>query len=116
MHPRLSALAAVSLVLAFTAPVARGDRITEMTRADRCAYTARMQVLAAHYAGKGLPRDQVKIHWHGDETPNEIEFVNRLLDEGYAAWARERARHGDAYPLEMFGDAVFERCMNAAES
>jgi hypothetical protein len=113
MLPRLPVVA-LSFVLA--APTAQADRITDMSRADRCAYTARMQVLAAHYAGKGLPRDQVKIHWHGDETPNEIAFVNRLLDEGYAAWARERARHGDAFPLELFGDGVFERCMNEAES
>ncbi len=113
MQPRLPALA---LVLAFAAPAVQADRITEMSRADRCAYSARMQVLAAHYAGKGLPRDQVKIHWHGDETPNEIAFVNRMLDEGYAGWAQERSRHGDAFPLELFGDGVFERCMNGAES
>lgn len=107
--------AGAALLLALAAP-AHADRITEMSRADLCAYTARMQVLAAHYSTRGLGRDQVKIHWHGDETPNEIAFVNRLLDEGYAAWARARARNGDALPLELFGDGVFDRCMRDTES
>lgn len=113
---RLSVAAALALALALGTPPVQADRITEMSRADLCAYNARMQVLAAHYAGKGTPRDQVTIHWHGDETDNEIAYVNRQLDEGYAAWARERARLGEALPLELFGDGVFERCMRESDS
>lgn len=109
-------LAAVALLTALAGPEAFADRISDMSQADRCAYSARMQVLAAHYSTQGTPRAQVKIHWRGDETANEVAFVNRLLDEGYAAWAEARARHGEAFPLELFGDAVFERCMRETES
>ncbi len=109
--------AAVPVLLAvLSVPTALADRISDMSRADRCAYSARMQVLAAHYSNQGTPRAEVKIHWHGDETANEIAFVNQLLDEGYVAWAEARARHGKDFPLELFGDAIFERCMRAAES
>ncbi|MCA3129987.1 MAG: hypothetical protein ACK5YW_11665 [Betaproteobacteria bacterium] len=114
MKRSYGAVAACFLVV--SAGDVRADRVSEMSRADRCAYSARMQVLAAHYSSKGTPRAQVKIHWHGDESANEVAFVNRLLDEGYAAWAEARARHGEAFPLELFGDAVFERCMREAES
>ena len=100
-----------TLILALLPTAASADRISEMTRTERCTYSARMQVVAAHYFRKGTPRAEVKILWHGDETPAEVAFVNRLMDEGYAAMQREvDAGRGDI-PFELLGDRAYETCM-----
>ena len=107
------ALAAAMLVVPL---VASADRISTMSRGDRCAYGTKLQVLAAYYYGKGTPRREVKIHWHGDETQNEIDFVNQALDAGYAMIAREYEAGRKDTPLELLGDRVFEECMRGEES
>jgi len=106
-------LAAVMFALPL---VAFADRISSMNRADRCAYDTKLQVLAAYYYGKGTPRAEVKIHWHGDETQNEIDFINQSLDAGYAMIEREYRMGRKDTPLELLGDRVFEQCMRAEES
>lgn len=102
-----------TLILVLLPTAASADRISRMTRAERCTYTARLEVVAAHYFRKGTPRPEVKIHWHGDETPGEVEFVNRIMDEGYAAMQREVAAGRGDIPLELFGDRVFDTCMQS---
>jgi hypothetical protein len=92
------------------------DRITQMSREDRCAYAAKLHVLAAYWFAKGTPRPDVKIHWHGDETPFEIEFVNRTLDEGYAEVSRDAAAGRSSIPVEVYGDRAYEACMSRSES
>jgi hypothetical protein len=106
-------LAAVMITLPL---VASADRISSMNRADRCAYGTKLQVLAAYYYGKGTPRAEVKIHWHGDETQNEIDFVNQSLDAGYEMIERDHRVGRKDTPLELLGDRVFEQCMRAEES
>ena len=103
--------ALVFLILASLASVARADRISDMGRAERCAYSTKLQVLAIHFYRQGKPRAEVKIHWHGDETDNEILFVNEALDAGYAVMQREVDAGAPEMPLELLGDRVFEACM-----
>ncbi|MBK8018735.1 MAG: hypothetical protein IPK20_19895 [Betaproteobacteria bacterium] len=56
-------------VIACLSPLAaQADRITTMTREEKCVYVARLQVAAAFYYTQGQRRDEVKIHWHGDDS------------------------------------------------
>lgn len=93
------------------AGLAYGDRISEMTREERCVYTARLQVAAAWHFSQGRSRESLKIHWHGDETQNEIDFVNRTIDAGYAAMVREHGRGVPTPPVEIVGDQAYVACM-----
>ena len=106
-------LAAVLLVLPIAASA---DRISAMSHAERCAYGTKLQVLGAYYYGQGTPRAEVKIHWHGDETQNEIDFVNRAIDAGYAMIEREYEVGRKDTPLALLGDRIYEECMRGEES
>jgi hypothetical protein len=88
------------------------DRITQMTRSDLCTYTAKLQVAGYYYFEQGKPRGQVKIVWHGDETQNEIDFVNRTLDDAYVWLTNARNNGTELLPVQTFGDLVYEACMN----
>lgn len=90
---------------------ADADRITQMTRAERCAYAAKLHVAAAYQFTRGLPRAELKLHWHGDETESEIAFVTRIVDQGYEAMRSETAAGRADTPLELLGDRAFEACM-----
>jgi hypothetical protein len=74
---------------------------------ETCCAAARARVFDLR---EGRPREQVKVNWKGDETRNEIEFVNRTLDEAYAWLA---AANADATRLseQAFGDMVYA-CMS----
>jgi len=88
------------------------DRITQMNKSDLCTYTAKLQVAGHYYFEKGKPREEVRIAWHGDETPNEIDFVNRTLEDAYL-WLTNASRNGvNLPPAQTFGDLVYEACMN----
>lgn len=106
----------LAVVLALVAGMANADRITTMNRSERCAYTTKLQVLAAYYFGKGTPRAEIKVHWHGDETPYEIDFINHALDMGYDYVRREHEAGRKDTPLEVLGDRIYEACMNGEES
>lgn len=106
----------LAVVLTLVAGVAHADRITTMNRSDRCAYTTKLQVLAAYYFGKGTPRAEIKVHWHGDETQYEIDFVNHALDVGYEYIRREHEAGRKDTPLELLGDSIYEACMSGEES
>ncbi|MEO8038870.1 MAG: hypothetical protein ABI794_08860 [Betaproteobacteria bacterium] len=95
---------------------AAADRISGMTPAERCAYDTKLQLLAVHFHGKGTPRAEVKIHWHGDETLAEIDFINRALDAGYAMIEREIEAGRKDTPLQILGDRLFEACMSGADT
>lgn len=104
-------IAPALFALALIPAAASADRITQMTQEERCVYAAKLHVAAAYHFTKGLPRAELKLHWHGDETAGEMEFVNRIVDQGYEAMRRETAAgHGDI-PLELLGDKAFEACM-----
>ena len=104
----------VALALVAAAATAAADRITRMNRTELCTYTARLKVIGYYYYLQGRPREQVKVNWKGDETPNEIEFVNRTLDEAYAWLA---AANADATRLseQAFGDLVYDACMSGKD-
>lgn len=52
------------------------------------------------------------IHWHGDETANEIAFVSRALDEAYStAEADQRDRPEQRLSEQAFGDRAYNACI-----
>ena len=104
-------IAPALLALAMIPASAGADRITQMTREERCAYTAKLHVAAAYHYSKGLPRAELKLYWHGDETPGEIEFVTRIIDQGYEAMRRETEAGRSDIPLGLLGDKAYEACM-----
>jgi hypothetical protein len=104
-------IALALLALALVPTAVRADRISQMTREERCTYAAKLHVAAAYHYTKGLPRADLKLHWHGDETAAEIEFVTRIVDQGYEAMKRETEAGRANLPLELVGDKAFEACM-----
>jgi hypothetical protein len=102
---------ALALALLASAP-AFADRVTEMPRTERCVYKARLSVAGYYWHQQGRARQDVKIHWHGDETQNEIEFVNRTIDEAYAAAEAIRNGSGRYVSDSDFGDRVYNACMS----
>lgn len=98
------------LLLAFSA-AARADRISEMNPTERCTYVAKLQVAAYYYFNQGRPRDQVKIHWHGDETQHEIDFISGTLDQAYS-WLNNAGVTGSTLSAQAFGDMVYASCMS----
>jgi hypothetical protein len=97
-------------------PAAYADRITEMNPTELCTYTAQLQVAAYHFFEQGKPREAVDIKWHGDETRNEIDFVNRIVDEAYAWLDNWKGSSTEMLPAQSFGDMVYQACMKRAES
>ena len=74
----------------------------------------RLEPVEAYLEGK--PRNEVKIHWHGDETQNEIDFVSRTLDEAYARAGALQHRAPESPVSEaQFGDQIYEACMAGKE-
>lgn len=99
----------VSLCLCLMALPAWGDRISDMGRTERCVYEARLAVAGYHHYLQGRAREDVRIHWHGDETDNEIAFVNRVLDRAYE---RAHALKDPASVSEIaFGDRTYDACI-----
>jgi hypothetical protein len=104
---------ALLLALAASAP-ALADRITEMSRTERCVYTARLEVIAYHFYKQGKPREEIKLQWKGDETENEIEFVNGVLDEAYE-WLNALGADATRLSDQTFGDMVYEACVSGRQ-
>jgi hypothetical protein len=90
---------------------AQADRITQMTQVELCTYTAQLQVAAYHFFEQGKPREEVSIKWHGDETQNEIDFVNGTVAEAYAWLADWKKSSNELLPAQSFGDMVYQACM-----
>ena len=91
---------------------ALGDRISDMPRTELCVYKAKLSVAGYHYFRQGRARSAVIIHWHGDETSNEIDFVTRTLDEAYArAEALQQADPEKPVSEQDFGDRSYDACM-----
>ena len=97
------------LLLCLAAGQAWADRISDMPKTERCVYEAKLAVAAYYHYRQGRPREEVRIHWHGDETDNEIAYVNRVLD---ATYARAAAMiHPEKVSGIAFGDQMYEACM-----
>jgi hypothetical protein len=106
--------AAVFLCLMSFGAVA--DRITELDPTERCVYTAKLYVAGYYYYLQGKSRQEIKIHWHGDETQNEIDFVTRTLDAAYARVETIKREHPEMFLSELtFGDQAYLACMSGTE-
>jgi hypothetical protein len=99
------------VLLLLAAPLAHADRITGMTREDRCIYVARLEMLAHQFFEQGKPRGDVVIRWHGDETENEIAFVNKTVDDAYAWLEAWKQSSNEMLPAQSFGEMVLQACL-----
>jgi hypothetical protein len=64
---------------------------------------------------EGKSRPEVPVHWHGDETQYEVEFVNRTLDAAFAMAEHDRAQHPERMPsAQAFGDSIYQTCKDAS--
>ena len=95
---------------------AHADRITRMNQTELCTYTAQLEVAAYYYFEQGKPLADVKMKWHGDETQNEIEFVNQTVADAYAWLAKWKDNSNELIPITSFGDMVYQTCMSRKES
>ena len=86
----LSTRILVALLLLSAPVMSSADRITRMSASERCVYVAQLAVAGYHYFLQGKARTEIPIHWHGDETQHEMEFVNRTLDEAFTSAERDR--------------------------
>ena len=96
-------------------PAVHADRITRMNQTELCTYTTQLQVAAYHFFEQGKPRAEVSIKWHGDETQNEIDFVNRNVARAYAWLAGWKDSSSALLPAQAFGDMVYQACMTQKE-
>jgi hypothetical protein len=102
----------MALLLAALWSGAAADRISEMSRTERCVYTARLAVAGYHHYLQGRTRADLRIHWKGDETPNEIEFITRVIDEAYARAQADGQAVAEGQTSEQdFGDEAYAACM-----
>jgi hypothetical protein len=101
----------LAVLVLLAAPCAHADRITQMGKTDLCTYVAKLEVAAYYYYEQGRPRDQVVIHWHGDETDNEIAFINKTVDDAYAWLESWKQSSNEMLPAQSFGDMVYQACM-----
>lgn len=93
-------------------PLTHADRITQMNQAELCAYTTQLQVAAYYFFEQGKPREEVSIKWHGDETPNEIDFVTNTVAQAYAWLTNWKGSSNAMLPAQSFGDMVYQACMS----
>jgi hypothetical protein len=95
---------------------AHADRISEMEKVELCVYTAKLEVAGMYYFMKGTARADVELHWHGDETENEIQFVNAAIDHAYQWLTLAQERNArESYSAQAFGDMIYSACINGQE-
>jgi hypothetical protein len=92
-------------------PAVHADRISQMNQTELCTYTAQLQVAAYHFFEQGKPREEVSIKWHGDETQNEIDFVNKTVEQAYSWLTSWKGSSNALLPAQAFGDMVYQACM-----
>jgi hypothetical protein len=106
-----------ALLLSLLPTLSSADRVNRMTLTERCVYTAQLSVAGYHYFLQGKARSDVPIRWHGDETQNEMDFVNQILDRAYAAAEQDRRDHPDRPVSEQaFGERAYQACIDADRS
>ena len=105
------------LALALLLPAgAHADRISRMNPTELCTYTAQLKVAAYYFFEQGKARDEVQIRWHGDETQNEIDFVNATVAQAYEWLTRWKKTSSEILPAHSFGDMVYQACMGEKNS
>jgi hypothetical protein len=101
-------------MLCVTSP-AWPDRISRMSAIERCVYSTQLAVAGYYYFLEGKSRPEVPILWHGDETPNEVDFVNRTLDLAFAMAEQDRTQRPQQMPsAQAFGDSLYRACKDAS--
>jgi hypothetical protein len=92
----------LALALFLSGPAA-ADRITSMHKTEECVYRARLSSMASYLRIEKVAKtcDEMKIHWHGDETKFEIDYVKHWSCVGFKM---------DVDPIKT-GDTVYESCM-----
>ena len=109
---RLSRSGLYCVALSIVPALACADRITQMPPAELCVYKANLSVAGYYHVLQGRARSDVVLHWHGDETDNEKQFVEHTIDEAYETAAADKREHPDIFvPEQLFGDRVYKRCM-----
>jgi hypothetical protein len=111
MTKRFPLIKTIACVLVLAAPCAHADRISRMDKAELCTYVARLEVAAYYFFEQGKPREEVVLHWHGDETENEIAFVNKTVDDAYAWLANWKGSSNSMLSAQSFGDMIYQACM-----
>ena len=96
-------------------PAAHADRFTQMNQNELCTYTAQLQVAAYYFFEQGKPREEVSIKWHGDETQNEIRFVNKTVADAYMRLTSWKGGSSQLLTAQSFGDMVYQACMSEKE-
>ena len=94
---------------------AHADRISQMNQTELCTYTAQLQVAAYYFFEHGKPREEVSIKWHGDETRNEIDFVNKTVAQAYSWLTSWKGSSTELLSAQAFGDMVYQSCMTRKE-
>jgi len=113
----LSTRILVALLLLSAPVMSSADRISRMSASERCVYVAQLAVAGYHYFLQGKARTEIPIHWHGDETQHEMEFVNRTLDEAFTSAEHDRReRPSERIPEQLFGDRAYRACMSADQT
>ena len=107
--PLIMSIAGVVLLLLATG--AHADRISRMEKIELCVYVSKLEVAAYYYFEQGRPREEVVIHWHGDETENEIAFINKTVDDAYAWLAIWKGSSNSMLSAQSFGDMIYQACM-----
>ncbi|MEO8006078.1 MAG: hypothetical protein ABI771_14285, partial [Betaproteobacteria bacterium] len=92
------------------------DRITRMNQTELCTYTAQLEVAAYYYFEQGKPLADVIMKWHGDETQNEMDFVNQTVADAYAWLGKWKDASNSLIPVTSFGDMVYQACMSKKDS
>lgn len=105
----------MAALLAFCAP-AHADRISRMNATELCTYTAQLHVAAYYYFEQGRRREDIQLKWHGDETQNEIDFVNKTVADAYAWLEAWKANGSELLPPQSYGDMIYQSCMSRKES
>lgn len=95
---------------------AHADRISRMNPNELCTYTAQLQVAAYYYFEQGKPVAEINMKWHGDETQNEIDFVNKTVADAYDWLTKWKDASNELIPATSFGDMVYQTCMSKKAS
>jgi hypothetical protein len=91
------------VLVLFASTPAVADRITDMHKTEECVYRARLSSMASYLRIEKVAKtcDEMKIHWHGDETRFEIDYVKYWSCVGFKM---------NVDPIKT-GDTVYESCM-----
>src|SRR5215212_6374449 len=98
----------IALMLLCVPVIGNAFRISRISPTDRCVYV-QLTFAGNHYFLQRKTRTEIPIRWHGDETQNEMEFVDQVFTSAKRA-RRERAK--ESMSEQLFGDWTYRGCMS----